>query len=52
MSLNVPDGVTPQEAFLEVALNFMRGIATPKGIEIIDRYVEETNYTSNTNKTL
>lgn len=41
----IPAGVTPQEAFLEVAVIFMRGIATPKGIEIIDEFVEESRYT-------
>ncbi|MFI3328426.1 MAG: TetR/AcrR family transcriptional regulator [Rikenellaceae bacterium] len=40
----MPEGVTPQEAFLEVAVIFMRGIATQKGIEIIDEFVKNSDY--------
>lgn len=38
--LKLPDGVTPQGAFMEVVINMMRGIATTRGIEMIDNYLE------------
>ena len=36
----LPEGATAQSAFWEFSINFMRGIATPRGIEIIDEYIE------------
>lgn len=38
--LSLPAGVTPQMAFMEFMVNVLRGISTTKGIEIIDKYVE------------
>ena len=39
--LVLPDGVTEQEAFAYTVVNFFRGIATLKGVEQIDAYLEE-----------
>ncbi len=39
--LVLPEGVTPQNAFLELTINFMRGISTQKGIQMIDEYIDE-----------
>lgn len=38
--LVLPDGVTEQEAFAYTVVNFFRGLATLKGVEQIDAYVE------------
>lgn len=34
------DGATAKDAFWEFSVNFMRGIATTRGMEIIDEYIE------------
>ena len=36
-----PDGVSPQKAFRHIVICFFRGVATTKGLEVIDKYVEE-----------
>ncbi len=38
--LLLPEGVTPQTAFMEFMVNVMRGISTSKGIEVIDNYID------------
>ena len=35
-----PEGVSPQAAFQHIVICFFRGVATPKGLEIIDNFVE------------
>lgn len=37
--IELPKGVTTQDAFRELFINFMRGIATARGVEIIDEYI-------------
>ncbi len=37
----LPAGVSVQSAFMEVLINFMRGIATQEGVKIIDDYMKE-----------
>ncbi len=39
--MELPDGISPIDAFTEVLINFMRGISTAKGLEVIDDYVEK-----------
>ncbi|MFI3304632.1 MAG: TetR/AcrR family transcriptional regulator [Rikenellaceae bacterium] len=39
----LPDGISPQKALYEMMIYFLRGIATPKGIEIIDTYTNDEN---------
>ncbi|MBQ7342649.1 MAG: TetR/AcrR family transcriptional regulator [Alistipes sp.] len=36
-----PDGVSPQKAFRHIVICFFRGVATTKGLEVIDKFVEE-----------
>lgn len=36
-----PDGVSPQKAFCHIVICFFRGVATTKGLEVIDKFVEE-----------
>lgn len=36
----LPEGVSLAEAFKEVVMNFMRGISTAKGIDIIDKFIK------------
>lgn len=36
-----PEGVSPQKAFRHIVICFFRGVATPKGLEIIDKFVAE-----------
>ncbi len=38
--LKLPKGVTTQMAFIEIMITIMRGISTPKGLEVIDTYVD------------
>lgn len=40
-NLKLPQGVTSQDAFVEVIVNVLRGISTTRGIELIDSYLEE-----------
>ena len=35
-----PDNVSPQEAFQHIVVCFFRGVATQKGLDVIDRYIE------------
>ena len=35
-----PDGVSPQEAFQHIVVCFFRGVATAKGLDIIDGFIE------------
>jgi len=37
----LPDGVSELEAFRYTIVNFFRGIATLKGVEQIDAYIEQ-----------
>ncbi|MFR9651165.1 MAG: TetR/AcrR family transcriptional regulator [Rikenellaceae bacterium] len=37
--MKLPKGVTTQDAFRELFINFLRGIATARGVEIIDDYI-------------
>ncbi|MBE6210595.1 MAG: TetR/AcrR family transcriptional regulator [Rikenellaceae bacterium] len=36
-----PDGVSPQKAFRHIVICFFRGVATTKGLAVIDKFVEE-----------
>lgn len=36
--LVLPEGMTEREAFIQVISTFFRGIATAKGLELIDEY--------------
>lgn len=36
-----PDGVSPQDALIEMTIYFLRGISSPKGVDIIDQYIKE-----------
>lgn len=36
--LPLPEGATPQRALFEMTTYILRGIATPKGVDIIERY--------------
>ncbi len=38
-----PEGVSPQKAFHHIVICFFRGVATSKGLEVIDRFIEENN---------
>ena len=38
--LILPDGMTEREAFVQIISNFFRGIATPKGVQLIDDYLK------------
>ncbi len=42
-SIVIPDNVTREEAYTALAINFFRGISTPKGMETIDKYLKEWN---------
>ena len=42
-SIVIPDNVTREEAYGALAINFFRGISTPKGMETIDKYLKEWN---------
>ena len=42
--LVLPDGVSEQEAFAYMVVNFFRGLATLKGVEQIDAYIKEDKY--------
>lgn len=43
----LPEGITPRKAFLELSINFMRGISTQKGLEIIDKHLESRKNSEN-----
>ena len=45
-TLVLPEGVTMRQAIEYMFVNFFRGIATLKGVEQIDRYMEEHPYNS------
>lgn len=36
----LPEGITPREAFIQVVNTLFRGISTPEGIAIIDKYTQ------------
>ena len=36
-----PEGVSPQKAFRHIVICFFRGVATAKGLEVVDKFVEE-----------
>ena len=38
--LILPDGMTEREAFVQIISNFFRGIATAKGMQLIDDYLK------------
>lgn len=38
--LILPDGMTEREAFVQIISNFFRGIATAKGVQLIDDYLK------------
>ncbi len=38
----IPEGFTREQAFRAAQITMMRGVSTPKGMEIIDKYLEET----------
>lgn len=38
--INYPDGVSPRDAFAHIVICFFRGVATPKGMKIIDDFIE------------
>ncbi|MFR9581827.1 MAG: helix-turn-helix domain-containing protein [Rikenellaceae bacterium] len=37
----LPEGMSREDAFFQAQVNFMRGISTPKGSELIDDYLKE-----------
>ncbi len=42
--VQLPEDITRKEAFIQIVVTFFRGLSTPKGIEVIDRYVESINF--------
>lgn len=46
----LPEGIAEREAFMQIVSTFFRGIATAKGLEIIDRLREEHRPTDRNNK--
>ena len=46
----LPEGIAEREAFMQIVSTFFRGIATVKGLEIIDRLREEHRPTDRNNK--
>lgn len=49
--LALPEGMTRQEACMQIVITFMRSIATVDGLRLIDEYAERYNLTvGNTNK--
>ncbi len=38
--ISYPDGMSPRDAFAHIVICFFRGISTPKGMKIIDDFIE------------
>ena len=38
--LLLPEGMTEREAFVQIISNFFRGIATARGLELVDDYLK------------
>ncbi len=41
----LPEGVSGREAFVMIIVNFMRGISTVKGVQLIDGYIRRYGFT-------
>ena len=48
--LILPEGMTEREAFVQIISNFFRGIATPKGVQLIDDYLKRYEPAKTDNK--
>jgi len=44
-AIQLPEGVTEREAFVMIITNFMRGISTVKGVQLIDGYIRRYGFT-------